>query len=88
MKTESAEPTTVGEMVSEEFLQLLSMSPYNLADLMGIHYNRIENILTNSEKIDRNEGLILARVFNTDSNFWNSLQENYDNWATKNNHYK
>ncbi|WPD75046.1 HigA family addiction module antitoxin [Dickeya fangzhongdai] len=73
----NAEPTTVGEMLSEEFLKPLGMSAYELADLMGITYNRIEDILKNTQKINKTEGVMLAEIFNTDSSFWINLQNAY-----------
>ncbi|WP_263854774.1 hypothetical protein [Escherichia coli] len=41
MKTETAEPTTVGEMLLEEFLKPMGMSSRELADLMKITDKRI-----------------------------------------------
>ncbi|EME5082798.1 HigA family addiction module antidote protein [Klebsiella aerogenes] len=76
----NAEPTTVGEMLSEEFLKPLGMSAYELADLMGITYNRIEDILKNTQKINETEGVMLAEIFNTDSSFWINLQNAYVLW--------
>ncbi|EOC0478877.1 HigA family addiction module antidote protein [Cronobacter turicensis] len=76
----NAEPTTVGEMLSEEFLKPLGMSAYVLADLMRITYKRIEDILKNTQKINETERVMLAEIFNTDSSFWINLQNAYNLW--------
>ncbi|HEI3249554.1 TPA: addiction module antidote protein, HigA family, partial [Escherichia coli] len=60
MKTETAEPTTVGEMLLEEFLKPMGMSSRELADLMKITDKRIEDILMDYKKINKREGLLLA----------------------------
>lgn len=80
MKTETAEPTTVGEMLLEEFLNPLNMSSQELAYLIGVNNNRILSILYHHQKITKNEGELLAKAFLTDDFFWNNLQNKYDTW--------
>ncbi len=80
MKTETAEPTTVGEMLLEEFLNPLNMSSQELAYLIGVNNNRILSILYHHQTITKNEGELLAKAFLTDDSFWNNLQNKYDTW--------
>lgn len=81
MRTEGAEPTTVGEMLSEEFLKPLKMSVYELANRMGISYNRTMDILKNKSIIKESESLALSNILNTDAYFWLNLQEHHKNWS-------
>ena len=80
MKTETAEPTTVGEMLVEEFLKPMGMSSRELADLMKITDKRIEDILMDYKKINKREGLLLAKIFQTDNDFWTRLQRAHFKW--------
>lgn len=52
MKIESMKPTTVGEMLVEEFLVPYKISCYELANLMDVSYNRIKDIIYNRQQID------------------------------------
>ncbi|HBN1142772.1 HigA family addiction module antitoxin [Klebsiella grimontii] len=85
MKTETAEPTTVGEMLLEEFLKPMDMSSHELADLMKITDKRIEDILMNFKKINKREGLLLAKIFQTDNDFWTRLQRTHFKWLRDSN---
>lgn len=85
MKTETAEPTTVGEMLLEEFLKPMGMSSHELADLMKITDKRIEDILMNFKKINKREGLLLAKIFQTDNDFWTRLQRTHFKWLRDSN---
>ncbi|HCN9193319.1 TPA: addiction module antidote protein, HigA family, partial [Escherichia coli] len=53
MKTKSAAPTTVGEMLSLEFLKPLGMSAYELSNKMDISYERMVDILKNESSITK-----------------------------------
>lgn len=83
MITENAEPTTVGEMLSEEFLQPLAMSLYEFSSLTGITVNRIEDIIKHRHGINKHEGLLLSKFFHTDDDFWINLQKAHDVWRHK-----
>lgn len=80
MRTEKAEPSSVGDILSEEFLMPMNMSLCKLADLTGISSLVLENILMHKHSININEGLLLADVFQTDADFWVNLQIGYDTW--------
>lgn len=83
MRTENAEPTTVGEMLIEEFLIPLKVSSCDLAIILGTTHRRIEEILRENMNIDKNEGEILAKKFHTDNDFWINLQEAHNIWSSK-----
>lgn len=83
VRTKNAEPTAVGEMLSEEFLKPLVISLYELANMTGIAANRIENIIKHRHRINKHEGLLLAKFFHTDDDFWINLQKAHDLWSHK-----
>lgn len=80
VKTKSATPTTVGEMLSLEFLKPLGMSAYELSNKMDISYERMVDILKNESSITKKECLSLSEIFNTDAYFWWNLHKNHNNW--------
>lgn len=85
MRTEKAQPSSVGEILSEEFLKPMDISLCKLADLTSISYNVLEDILIHYHSININEGSLLADAFQTDADFWINLQRNYDIWHQRNN---
>jgi len=84
VKTKSAAPTAVGEMLSLEFLKPLGMSAYELSDKMNISYRRMIDILENGYSITEKDCLSLSAIFNTDVCFWWNLHKNYNNWVCSN----
>lgn len=74
MRTKAAEPSTVGEVLSEEFLKPLGMPVHALEDLMGVTDKRVEVILMNTQELNKKEGLLLGKIFRTDNKFWIRLQ--------------
>lgn len=84
VKTKSAAPTAVGEMLLLEFLKPLGMSAYELSNKMNISYKRMIDILGNGYSITEKECLSLSDIFNKDVCFWWSLHKNYNNWASSN----
>lgn len=80
VKTKSAAPTTVGEILLFEFLKPLGISAYELSIKMDISYKRMIDILQNESSITDKECLSLSVIFNTDVYFWWNLYNNYKNW--------
>lgn len=69
VKTKSAAPTTVGEMLSLEFLKPLGMSAYKLSNKMNISYKRMIDTVKIEYSITRKGYTSLSTIFNTDI-FW------------------
>lgn len=80
MDTRIAEPTTVGEMLSEEFLKPLNITHQQLADAMGLSRKIIGQIVNNSRRISVTEASELAGLFETDDDFWINVQAAHDRW--------
>ncbi|MGX3275858.1 HigA family addiction module antitoxin [Klebsiella pneumoniae] len=83
MRTINAAPSTVGEILYEEFLKPLDMPPARLAELMDTTYEKIWEIIKNERDITFEEATQLSIIFNTDASFWMKLQELYKTWFNK-----
>ncbi|ECL4379372.1 HigA family addiction module antidote protein [Salmonella enterica] len=83
MRTINTAPSTVGEILYEEFLKPLDMPPARLAELMDTTYEKIWEIIKNERDITHEEATQLSIIFNTDASFWIKLQELYKAWFNK-----
>ncbi|EAM8766818.1 TPA: HigA family addiction module antidote protein [Citrobacter freundii] len=83
MRTINAAPSTVGEILYEEFLKPLDMPPARLAELMDTTYEKIWEIIKNERDITLEEATQLSIIFNTDAFFWMKLQELHETWLNK-----
>ncbi|HCI6874353.1 TPA: HigA family addiction module antitoxin [Klebsiella quasipneumoniae subsp. similipneumoniae] len=83
MRTINAAPSTVGEILYDEFLKPLDMPPARLAELMDTTYEKIWEIIKNERDITHEEATQLSIIFNTDASFWMKLQELYKAWFNK-----
>lgn len=84
MDTITAEPTTVGEMLSEEFLKPLNITQAELALVMGVSRKVIGQIVNGSRRLSVAEASQLAVLFETDEDFWINLQAVHDRWESRN----
>lgn len=82
MDTRIAEPTTVGEMLAEEFLKPLNITHQQLADAMRVSRKVIGQIVNNSRRISVSEASELAGLFETDDDFWINVQAAHDRWES------
>lgn len=83
VRTKKAEPSTVGEILNEEFLKPMNMSLCKLAELTGMSYSRIRKIIIHNDPISLKEALLLAEAFHTDPDFWINLQNFHHDWHQK-----
>jgi addiction module HigA family antidote len=67
-----------GEILLEEFLQPLAITPYRLAKSIGVPQTRIAAILAGKRAITADTALRLARFFETSPEFWLNLQSTYE----------
>lgn len=84
MDTITAEPTTVGEMLSEEFLKAQNLTQAELAFAMGVSRKVIGQIINNTRRLSVSEACQLAVLFQTDETFWINLQADHDRWESRN----
>ena len=73
-------PTHPGEMLLEEFLEPLGMTPSSLAELIHVSYPRVNEIINGKRGIAPDTALRLARLFGTTPEFWLNGQRNWDLW--------
>lgn len=78
-----AEPTTVGEMLQEEFLTPLNISHDVLAQAMGVPRQAIGEILCNRRQLSDAEAAALSTLLGTDADFWCNLQSAHDLWESR-----
>lgn len=71
-------PLHPGEMLREEFLKPLGLSPGRVARACGIPRTRIERIAAEKVGITGDSALRLARFFGTSPEFWMNLQSRYE----------
>src|SRR3974390_2582159 len=71
-------PMHPGEMLREEFLEPLSLTPYAVAKACGVPRTRIERIAREELGISADTALRLARFFGTSAEFWLNLQAMHD----------
>jgi addiction module HigA family antidote len=71
-------PLHPGEMLREEFLVPLGLSPYALARAIGVPRTRIERLVREETAITADTALRLGRYFNMTPQFWMGLQTYYE----------
>jgi addiction module HigA family antidote len=71
-------PMHPGEMLREEFLKPLGLSPYRVAKACGVPRTRIERIAREELGITADTALRLGKFFGTTAGFWINLQQRYD----------
>jgi len=71
-------PMHAGEMLREEFLKPMALTPYRVAKACGVPRTRIERIVREELGITADTALRLARFFGTTAGFWMNLQRRYD----------
>lgn len=73
-----ATPVTPGEVLREEFLAPLGITPYRLAQDIHVQQTRVGEILAGRRAITADTALRLARYFGTTPQLWMNLQVHHD----------
>jgi addiction module antidote protein, HigA family len=71
-------PVHPGEVLREEFLVPLKLTPYGLAKRLNIVRTRIERLAREETSVTPDTALRLAKAFGTTPEFWLNLQAAYD----------
>lgn len=69
---------SVGEILSEEFLQPLEITPYRLAKELHVATSSILDIVHDRRRLSVDMALRLSRYFGTSERFWLNLQNEID----------
>lgn len=67
-----------GEILKEEFLEPLAITPYRLSKETFIPQTRISEILKGNRRITTDTALRFSKYFGTSAKFWLGLQDDYD----------
>ena len=67
-----------GELLREEFLKPLGITPYELAKQLHVPPPRINDIVLEKRGVSADTALRLARFFGTSTEFWMNAQSFYE----------
>ena len=76
--TNHIETPTMGEILSEEFMEPLGVSAYRLAHEIHVPVSRIQDILHNRRKVTVDTSIRLARYFGVSDRFFLNMQNDID----------
>ncbi len=71
-------PTHPGEMLLEEFLNPMGLTQRELAEAIGVPYQRVNEIVNGRRGITPSTALRLAQFFGMSSEFWINGQMRWD----------
>lgn len=72
------ELSTPGEVLREEFLDPMGISPYALAKGIFVDPPRIDAIIKGKRRITADTAARLSKFFGTSPGFWMNMQSRYD----------
>ena len=72
------DPIHPGEILSEEFLKPLGLSPYAAAKAMRVPRTRIERLAAETTPVTADTALRLGKFFGTTPAFWMNIQAQFD----------
>lgn len=72
-----------GEILAEEFLLPMGITPYRLAQAIHVPLTRITAIIAGDRAITADTGLRLSRAFGLSDDFWVGLQKDYETARAK-----
>jgi addiction module HigA family antidote len=76
-------PVHPGELLLEEFLKPMGITPYRLAEDIGVRPPRVYEIVHGARSITADTALRLSRYFGMSENYWINAQAHYDLEVTK-----
>jgi addiction module HigA family antidote len=71
-------PVHPGEVLREEFLVPLKLSPYAVARRIGVPRTRIERLAREETPVTADTALRLGKFFRTSPAFWMNIQAQFD----------
>jgi antitoxin HigA-1 len=67
-----------GEILREDFLRPMNLTPYAVARAIGVPRTRIERLANEQTAVTADTALRLARYLRTSPSFWMGIQAQYD----------
>ena len=80
MLTTKRKPASVGEILTEEFMEPMGLTQGALAKAMGVQRKHVNELCNNRRSVTAATALILARVFGNSPDFWLNVQRRSDLW--------
>ena len=80
MLTTKRRPSSVGEILTAEFLEPMGLTQGALAEAMGVQRKHVNELCNNRRNVTATTALILARVFGNSPDFWLNVQRTNDLW--------
>jgi antitoxin HigA-1 len=77
-------PASVGEILTEEFLEPMGLTQGQLAKAMGVPRKHANELCNDRRAVTADTALILARVFGNSAEFWLNVQRRVDLWDAMN----
>lgn len=71
-------PVHPGEILLEDFLKPMGITPGRLATLIGVDRRRTADIVRGRRDVSADTALRLSRLLGTSAEFWLNLQQHYD----------
>jgi addiction module HigA family antidote len=71
-------PVHPGEILREEYLEPLGLTPYALAAILRVPRTRIERLVREETPVTVDTALRLGRYFRTSPEFWMRMQWTFD----------
>ena len=78
-------PATVGEILTEEFMEPLGLTQAALAEAMGVQRKHVNELCNGRRNVTAATALILARVFGNSPDFWLNAQRRGELWEAMHN---
>ena len=73
-------PASIGEILTEEFMEPLGLTQGALAEAMGVKRKHVNELCNNRRNVTASTALILARVFGNSPDFWLNVQRRNELW--------
>lgn len=82
-KIPAHQPTSVGAMLKEEFLEPMGITQGELAKAMGVGRKTVNELCGNRRGVTAETAFLLSKVLGTTPGFWLNLQMMNDLWVAK-----
>jgi addiction module HigA family antidote len=76
--TKKLHPVHPGEILTEDFLNPMHLTPYAVAALMDVPRTRIERLALQKTAMTADTALRLGRLFGVSPAFWMNIQAQYE----------
>lgn len=80
MLSTKRKPASVGEILTQEFIEPMGLTQGALAEAMGVPRKHVNELCNERRAVTAPTALILARVFGNSPDFWLNVQRRSDLW--------